>query len=343
MNQTSFQQSDFNEKSSSKKRFGLSLALIILLLLGLLLLFDKSSTIIIEKQSSWLKRASALLTSKKGEEVNQQEELNKNFPMPEEEAGRLNVLILGIRGVDDPDGGLLTDSIMLFSFRDESKKASLTSIPRDLYIDLPGLFKGKANEIYERGLSKKDKTNFAKNSFSRISGIFIDKIVVFDFQGFKEIVDALDGIDIVLEKPFEEKSQWGYEFSLSAGENHLDGQTALYYARSRYSTNDFDRSRRQQEIILAVKKKALSLGILSNPVKITSLANSLKNNISTDFNIWDTKNILQLALTFNSAEKLQTKTITTENLLYETAQNNAYVLLPKNNDWNLIRNYFKQN
>ncbi|MBI2057755.1 MAG: LCP family protein [Candidatus Yanofskybacteria bacterium] len=339
MDRINFQQNNFNKKPGKKLVYFI---LFILILALSIFLSDKSNTVTAEKKKSWLKKISMLLTSKNETKNSQEEDLNKNFPTPIKETDRLNVLILGIRGVDDPDGGLLTDSIMLFSFDDKLKKASLVSIPRDLYVDLPGLFKGKVNEVYERGLAKKDKTNFTKNSFSRITGVFVDKIVTFDFQGFKEIVDSLDGIDVKLEKPFEEKTQWGYEFSLPAGESHLDGQTALYYARSRYSTNDFDRSRRQQEIILAIRKKALSLGILSNPIRVTSLANSLKSNISTDFNIWDTRDILQLALTFNSAEKLQTKTLTTENLLHETVQNGIYVLLPKDNDWDLIRNYFKQ-
>lgn len=124
--------------------------------------------------------------------------------------------------------------------------------------------------MYERGLANGGGIDMAEKVISKITGIYIDKTVVFDFSAFKEIVDAVGGIDIYLEKPFKESSQWGYEFSLPAGNNHLNGEQALYYVRSRYSTNDFDRARRQQEVIIAIKNKALTLGFLTNPLKINS-------------------------------------------------------------------------
>lgn len=272
---------------------------------------------------------------------NLEEELNANFPLPEQEENRLDVLILGIRGKDDPDGGLLTDSIMLFSFEKENKNSLLVSIPRDLFVDLPGMVRGKANEIYEKGLAKKGGKEFAKNTFSRVTGVRIDNVVIFNFEAFKEAVDAVGGIDVNLKKPFEEKDQWGYEFSLPKGKNHLDGETALYYARSRYSTNDFDRSKRQQEIILALKERALSLGILSNPLKVSSLVSVLSENIDTDFNIFDTGVLLNLAQTLNSyGGDLQTKNMTTENILLESISDGIYILMPQNNNWNLIRGFF---
>src|SRR3989344_2131573 len=182
--------------------------------------------------------------------------LDKNFPLPAEEENRWDVLILGIRGTDDPDGGLLSDSIMLFSLDKETGKSSLASIPRDIYVDLPGMATGKINEIYEKGIARQKETDFPKEAFSRLTGVRIDNVIVFDFKAFQEIVDALGGVDVTLKKPFEEKGQWGYSFSLPAGPNHLNGQDALYFVRSRYSTNDFDRSLRQQQVVLAIKNKA---------------------------------------------------------------------------------------
>ena len=265
--------------------------------------------------------------------------------MPAKETDRLDILLLGIRGAEDTEnGGLLSDSIMLFSLHKTTGKISLVSIPRDLYVVLPGMTKGKANEIYEKGIAKKDEINFTKNAFSRMTGVYVDNAMVFDFQGFKEIIDAIGGIDVELKQPFEEKNQWGYEFSLPAGKNHLDGETALYFTRSRYSSSDFDRSHRQQEVIFAIKEKVFSLGILGNPLKTSSLISDLGNNIETDFNILDIKSLLDLALGLNSSsEKLETKTISTENILYQTTQNNIFILLPQNDDWNLIRNYFISN
>ena len=272
----------------------------------------------------------------------EKEALDKNFPFPEQEDNRWDVLILGIRGSDDPDGGLLSDSILLFSLDKETSRASLISIPRDLYVNLPGLAKGKINEIYEKGIARRKENDFSKEIFSRLTGVYVDNVIVFDFKTFKEIVDALGGIEIELKKPFEEKNQWGYEFSLPAGPNHLNGQDALYFARSRYSTSDFDRSLRQQQIILAIKDKAFSAGVLSNPIKLGSILKSINKNIVTDLNIFDTGNIIKLANSFDSEKsQLILGHLSTENILYQTFQDDIYILQPQNDDWNIFHDYFK--
>ena len=324
----------------NKKKFFIFL----LFFLAILLLAGKiSSTVEVKNKSLWGKITA--FWEPKENNNSQEKELNKNFPMPVRETDRFDTLLLGIRGAEDTEnGGLLSDSIMLFSSDKTTGKLSLVSIPRDLYVNLPGVVKGKANEVYEKGLIKKNELDFTKNAFSRITGVYIDNLIVFDFQGFKEIVDTVGGIDIELKQPFEEKNQWGYEFSLPAGKNHLNGETALYYTRSRYSSSDFDRSRRQQNVIFAIKEKAFSLGILGNPLKVNALISSLKNNIETDFNILDTKSLLDLALDLNSSSNnLETKTMSTENALYETKQDELYILLPQNNDWSLIKNFFVNN
>lgn len=275
-------------------------------------------------------------------------------PMPQPEQNRLNVLILGIRGEDEiaikDEGGLLTDTIMLVSIDKITKKAAMISIPRDLYLDMntPAPngkkinIKGKINEIYERGIENGGGLTIAKQIISRITGVYIDNAIVFDFNSFKEIVDNLGGIDVHLIKQFDEKTQWGYEFSLPAGNNHLDGGRALYYVRSRYSSSDFDRARRQQEVITAIKNKALSLGFLSNPVKITPLLSNLRGNVRTDFKIWDIKDLLVLANSFSAKSQAKNYVISTDNLVYETkTEKGEYILLPKEGNFEGIKNLFK--
>jgi LCP family protein required for cell wall assembly len=275
-------------------------------------------------------------------------------PIPEPEKSRFDVLILGIRGESEKDvegaGGLLTDTILVASLDQDSKKAAMISIPRDLYIDLVMTvkngkqieIKGKINEIYERGLANGGGIDMAEKVISKITGVHIDKTVVFDFEAFKKIVDTLGGIDIYLAKPFKESTQWGYEFYLPAGNNHLNGEQALYYVRSRFSTSDFDRARRQQEVIIAIKNKALSLGFLTNPLKINSLLSDLKGNIRTDFQIWDISDILVLAKSFNPKQPVKNYVISTENLLYEThTAGGEYILLSKEANYAGIKNIFK--
>jgi LCP family protein required for cell wall assembly len=269
---------------------------------------------------------------------------NEQYPMPSQETDRLDVLILGMRGGTkqeiDAAGGLLTDTIQVVSIDRKTNKASMVSIPRDLYINMLGV-NGKINEAYERGLARGNGIDFVKEIFSRVSGIYIDKVVIFNFDAFQHIVDAIGGIDITLDKPFDEPTQWGYDFHLPAGVNHLDGQSALYYVRSRYSSSDFDRARRQQEVVKAIKIKATKDGYLTNPLKITDLLNQVKNDIKTDFQIWDINDLMTVASHFSSDSQISDYVIDTTNLVYETKTSTGeYILLPKGDNFDGIKNLF---
>ncbi len=293
----------------------------------------------------WWKGVAGLVTKIGDNEI--REDFN---PMPEPEENRFDVLILGIRGEEAvEEGGLLTDTILIISLDKENKKTAMISIPRDLYIDLTMTAKngkqvearGKINEMYEKGMSNGGGIDMAEKVISKIAGTYIDKTVVFDFNAFKEVVDTLGGVDVYLAKPFKESSQWGYEFSLPAGNNHLNGEQALYYVRSRYSTNDFDRARRQQEVIVAIKNKASTLGFLTNPLKINSLLSDLKGNLRTDFQIWDIDDIFTLAKSFNPKQPVKNFVISTDNLVYEThTTGGEYILLPKDANYAGIKNLF---
>src|SRR3989344_2057209 len=267
-------------------------------------------------------------------------------PLPRSKDARFDILILGIRGPDDPfaeeGGALLTDTIQIVSFDKESKKVSLVSIPRDLYVEIDSKKKDKVNTVYEYALAHDQSSiKFSKDFFSGLTGVEIDKVVIFDFAAFKKIVDSLGGVTITLEKPFQESSQWGYPFYLPAGENHLNGQNALYYVRSRYSTHDFDRSRRQQQVISAMKAKLDSINFFNDPIKTWNIFNTVRKNIITDIQIWDIDELIKVAQSMNNTP-VNAYVISTENLLVESTNGNgAYILLPKNNDWNSIKETFK--
>jgi LCP family protein required for cell wall assembly len=267
------------------------------------------------------------------------------YPMPTQEPDRLDVVILGIRGGTQEEivneGGLLTDTIQIVSVDKKTNKAAMISIPRDLMVNMLGV-NGKINEVYERGLAKNNGIGLVKDIVSRITGVYIDKVIVFDFDAFQHIVDEIGGIDIVLDKPFDEPTQWGYPFHLPVGKNHLDGQSALYYVRSRYSSSDFDRARRQQEIVKAIKLKAEQNGFLSNPLKISDLLNKVKNDIKTDFQIWDISDLIKVASQFKSDSQIKDVVIDTTNLLYETKNSkDEYILVPKGDNFDGIKKMFQ--
>ncbi|MEK7619630.1 MAG: LCP family protein [Patescibacteria group bacterium] len=127
------------------------------------------------------------------------------------------------------------------------------------------------------------------------------------------------------------------------GWTHMDGRTALKFARSRHGNSgdgsDFARSKRQQKIILAVKDKVLSASTFLNPSRISKMMDTLKANISTNLDVWE---IVRLAGEFKnvSASEITNHVIDASDAspLYATVLNGAYVLLPKNDDWEPIQN-----
>ncbi len=263
-------------------------------------------------------------------------------PMPQPNKDQLNVLILGIRGEDDlQDGGLLTDTMLIASINKKTGRNVLISIPRDLYINMLGVH-GKINSAYEHGYQQRQGIPIASEIVSRITHLYINKAIVFDFKAFGTIIDTLGGIDVTLAQPFQETQQWGYTFSLPAGKNHLNGEQALYYARSRFSSSDFDRTRRQQQIIQAIKEKAAALGLLSSSSKVLDLFTSLKDHIKTNFQVWDIQDGFSL-VTVLSNNKPQQYQITTDNYLLQTkTPQGEYILLPKSHDYKDIQQFIEK-
>lgn len=275
--------------------------------------------------------------------------------LPEKDPERINILLLGIRGLeDDGEGQLLSDTIIILSIKKSTGQVALISIPRDIYLRIWCAQENKKiNFAYAYG-----GLDCAKKTVSYLSGLYMDYAVSGNFGALEEIVDALGGISVYLERPFEEDFQWAKEgqpedehwfikdfdgqerwvFHLPQGENHLDGQLALYYARSRYSTDDFDRMRRQQQILMALKEKALSLGVLANPIKIYNLLDILGKNIRTDMGLADIKNLINLASDLDT-ENIKRKVfdISPSGLLYHTFINEEYVLLPIGDNFDQIQ------
>jgi len=275
--------------------------------------------------------------------------------LPEEDPDRINILLLGMRGLEDEgDGKLLSDAMILASIKKSTDEIALISLPRDLYVKIwCTLEDRKINFAYAQG-----GLDCAKKTVSLVTDLYVDYAVSIDFKGIEEGVDALGGITIELEKPFEESFQWSNEgleendnwfikeiegeekwvFHVATGTNELDGQTTLYYVRSRYSTNDFDRMRRQNQVLMAIKEKALSLGVLTNPIKIFNLLDVLGKNVKTDMGLDNMNSLISLA---KDIDKDYIKKVffdtSPEGLLYDTFINEEYVLLPVGDNFDKIQ------
>jgi len=174
------------------------------------------------------------------------------------EKDRIDFLLLGLRGEGDPHGGLLTDTMMVVSIHTTRDEVALISLPRDTYLTIPIVQqRAKINEAFAIGEQQQPQGGglfLAKLAAQEVLGINIDYVAAVDFTAFKEAIDLLGGIEVDVAKPLRETQQWGgIDFSVPAGRQHMDGDTALFYVRSRFTTSDFDRARRQQEVVLAVR------------------------------------------------------------------------------------------
>jgi len=290
----------------------------------------------------------------------------QNFVLEKEDT-RMDILLMGIRGAGDPNGGLLADTILLVSYDTETGKSSIVSIPRDLYVDLPGHErKEKINTMYvvgEQQVSGGGGIALSKQILSYATGVFIDHAVMVNFEAFTDLIDMVGGVSITRNTAFREDQQWRFEgsedspywhveknsegeegwvFEVPKGTSLLDSNTALYYVRSRYTTSDFDRMIRQQELLGALKDKILSLGVLTNPLRVYELLDIMQNNLETDMNVVDIRTYIELARK-DPLQDIPSFVLdnSSEGLLVSDFQNEQFVLLPKAGHFNDIRDFFQ--
>ena len=151
----------------------------------------------------------------------------------------------------------------------------MISLPRDLFVPIPGFdYSGKINTAFFVGEVKHYPGGggaLAKKTVGEFLGYPIDYYVKVNFDGFVQAVHAIGGIDVNVPKTINDDQyptiDYGYTtFHIDAGPQHLDGETALKYARTRHSDNDFQRDRRQQQVLLAIKDQVVKNGLLTPSV-----------------------------------------------------------------------------
>jgi LCP family protein required for cell wall assembly len=214
--------------------------------------------------------------------------------------GRINILLLG-NGGPGHEGPDLTDTIILASVDPINHNTALLSIPRDLWVKIPGDGYQKINAAYvygkqqSKGKSEIDKNrdglNLLDKTLSPILGVPIHYHAVVDFAAFKQTVNSIGGVTFnVPETLYDPTIAWenhGNSYIAMKGQQTFNGDKALLYARSRETSSDFARGERQRQLMVAIKDKTFSLGTFSNPVKVSGLLSSLGNNVYTDFSLDD--------------------------------------------------------
>jgi LCP family protein required for cell wall assembly len=192
------------------------------------------------------------------------------IPMPAEEIGRgEDTLAVALLGIDKSEtaGAYRTDAIMILYLDRARKAAAVISFPRDLYVYIPAYGMQRINIAFQQGQA----LNYPGGRFALFRdtmlynfGLRVDHYALMNFQGFKDMVDRLDGIDVEVAKTYTDY-RYGYgNYTVEAGERHMDGSLALWYVRARQASNDFDRNRRQQEVILAIAQRLLDLRAIPN-------------------------------------------------------------------------------
>ncbi|WP_406066952.1 LCP family protein [Micromonospora sp. NBC_01638] len=199
--------------------------------------------------------------------------------------GAMNILILGSDSRDpEATTGSRTDSIILAHVPKDRSSAQLVSIPRDTWVPVPKSKNGnnggrdaKINAAYAWG-----GVPLMVQTVEKFTDVRIDHVMIIDFAGFVEIIDALGGVDIDSEKSFTSIHEPFRTFQ--QGKQRMDGEAALDYSRQRkqFADGDFARIRHQQQVIKAILDRAVSGGILTNPARLNSFVKATSSAVSVD-------------------------------------------------------------
>ena len=206
---------------------------------------------------------------------------------------------------DEGTTGQRSDTIMILHVDPTQQKAAIMSIPRDLYVPIPGHGKDKVNSAFSAG-----GPQLLIRTIKEALGIEINHYVEVDFTGFERIVDTIGGVKVYTDYPARDEMT-GLDLPL-AGCNEVDGYQALAFVRSRYyetyergrwvsgANSDIDRIARQQDFIRRIMKKAVSSG-LGNPLTLNRLISIGVSNVRVD-QAMSTKDITTLAKRFRSID-----------------------------------------
>ncbi|GAA3535477.1 LCP family protein [Nocardioides daeguensis] len=221
--------------------------------------------------------------------------VGKNRPQKTTKA--LNVLVMGTDSrscegckIDGEAGGGLSDTTILFHLSAKRDFAYGISIPRDTAVMRPTCYRADESEIPAATTYEKWNAAYAvggpgctRQQLEQLTGIHVDRFVVVDFNQFKDMVDALDGVEICVPEDIDDTTG---NIHLDAGTREVDGEEALAYARVRYGISggiDPYRTRRQQALIGAMIDKALTGGMLARPDRLASFIGAATTDLQTNF------------------------------------------------------------
>jgi len=270
----------------------------------------------------------------------------QNEPLQVDKYGRSNTLIFGTSEDNgNHSGAMLADSVMVLSVDPETKEANTVSIARDLWVkySVPCSvgYEGKINAVYfcgaDNGKTEEQASQDLADAVARVIGTDVQYYVKVNYTVVRDAVDALGGIDVAIDSS---DPRGIYDVNtgirLPNGIANLDGEQALALSRARnsdggygLSRSNFDREKNQQLILKAMQTKALSTGVLSNPVRVARLSESLGNNIVTNLPSSQVQSALSIARNLPSDNIVPIDLATKENSLLTTGTiGNQSVVVP---------------
>jgi len=254
------------------------------------------------------------------------------WPVPGK--GRLTVLLMGVdRRPQQGDVPTRSDAITLVTIDPVAKTAAMLSIPRDLYVPLAGLDRvDRINTAYffgDSGNLPGGGAQVAKDTLAWNLAVPVNKHVIINFDGFKRAIDALGGIDVdvpetIVDEQYPTEDYGVERLVIPAGPTHMDGALALKYVRTRHQDSDFGRLQRQQQVMLAVRDKALSLGALA---QVPSLLDAVDGFYETDLSVAEMVSVAK-AWSEIPRENIATYRIDESMTQYWTTPSGASVLIP---------------
>lgn len=249
---------------------------------------------------------------------------------------RVNILLMGLdyRDWAEGDGPPRTDSMMLVTIDPVTKTAGMLSIPRDLWVEIPGFEHNRINTAYFLGETNRlpgGGPGLAMDTVENLLGVPIQYYALIEFHVFEEMIDEIGGVDVWVDEdlkisPIGEMSTW-----LEGGKgHHLDGAQALAYARARKTEGgDFDRAQRQQQLALAIKDKIFDLNMVPTLLsKAPSLYQRLASGIHTNLAFEEMISLGLLAVNVSNNEIRNGVISPPEMVLLETHPDGAQVLKP---------------
>jgi LCP family protein required for cell wall assembly len=275
---------------------------------------------------------------------------SERAPLPGEADGRTNILLLG-KANEKTAGQKLTDTIMIVSLDFERRKIALLSLPRDLYVEIPGTgFSSKLNALYQFDAEKENNAETVRKTVSHITGLPIHGFATLDYDGFIQIVDILGGVSVYVERDLYDPRfpgpNYSYEtFSIKKGWQDMNGETALKYVRERHADpeGDFGRAKRQQSVLSAIQGKALSKDFFLDPRAISDSLETLGTHIRTDLSLAELSSLARLKNEFDTRNiaSVVVDAWKKESLLrvshIQVGSVAMFILLPRTGDWNEVR------